>query len=226
MGFETLSTSSEGITESVPVCFQDVCLQRECDKFTDAFALGADEETLIEMQEVAESLKGTKLADKANNVAQLAPDFELPDQDSNTVQLSDLLEKGPVIVSFFCGSWCPHCSIEVSHLLCHHAKIQAKGASLIAIAPMVPEKTKEMAKRCCKEGRTLPFPILSDFKNQGAKKCGLADQMLHGMHKGWGFNVPAHNGDDSWELSMPVTCVVLPTSEQRISFRMVDTDYT
>lgn len=34
-----------------------------------------------------------------------APDFSLPDALGNTVTLSSHLEKGPVILSFYRGSW-------------------------------------------------------------------------------------------------------------------------
>jgi peroxiredoxin len=42
-----------------------------------------------------------------------APDFELPDEKNNMVQLSILFEKGPVVLSFYRGDWCIHCNKEL-----------------------------------------------------------------------------------------------------------------
>lgn len=43
--------------------------------------------------------------DKVINVGDKAPDFELPDATGNTVRLSNLLNKGPVLFTWYRGNW-------------------------------------------------------------------------------------------------------------------------
>jgi peroxiredoxin len=42
-----------------------------------------------------------------------APQFTLKDQDANEVWSADLLARGPLVVTFYCGVWCPDCNIEL-----------------------------------------------------------------------------------------------------------------
>ena len=206
-----------------------VTLQDECDKFTQEFVSVVDEATLILVKDFVENLKGTKVADGARKEAQSAPDFELPDQYGNMVKLSDLLKAGPVVLSFHRGSWCPYCSLEITALQRYYEKIKARGATVVAISPMTLEKTLEMTEEYKAEGVELPsFPLLSDAGNQVAKQYGLTftmDETAHGWFKSLGGDLPAFNGDDSWTLPIPATYLVLPM-ERRISFAMVDVDYT
>ena len=43
---------------------------------------------------------------------QIAPDFELPDQDGNTTRLSDLLETGALVLYFYPKDDTPGCTKE------------------------------------------------------------------------------------------------------------------
>ena len=50
--------------------------------------------------------------------------------------------------------------------------------------------------------------------------------MLHGIYKNkWKIDIPDYNGDDSWQLPMPATYLVLPEG-RRINFALVDIDFT
>src|SRR5271165_4627401 len=43
----------------------------------------------------------------------VAPDFTLPDAFGSLVKLSELLGKGPVILNFYRGDWCPFCNLTL-----------------------------------------------------------------------------------------------------------------
>lgn len=45
----------------------------------------------------------------------IAPDWSLADADGTTVQLSEVVEDGPVLL-FFWASWCPYCKALMPHL--------------------------------------------------------------------------------------------------------------
>ena len=48
----------------------------------------------------------------AKNVGDKAPSFTLKDPDGNVVSSDELLKKGPLVVSFYRGVWCPYCNMK------------------------------------------------------------------------------------------------------------------
>ena len=63
-----------------------------------------------------ERVRAAGTLDAALKVGQLAPDFTLPDAFGNPVSVSALLARGPVVISFYRGEWCPFCNIELRAL--------------------------------------------------------------------------------------------------------------
>ena len=57
------------------------------------------------MDEATEALIRSGIADKAKKAGELAPDFSLPNTSGEMVKLSDLLAQGPVVVTFYRGTW-------------------------------------------------------------------------------------------------------------------------
>jgi len=100
-----------------------------------------------------------------------APDFKAKDQNGNDVVLKDLRKKGPVVIIFYRGYWCPYCSKELQKLEDSLQAIKDKGAQLIAITPEKPEgiaKTVEKTK--------VSYSIISDEELKIMKAYGVAFQ--------------------------------------------------
>jgi len=100
--------------------------------------------------------------------------------------------------------------------------MQTLGASLIAITPELPDKTLSTAEK-----NALKFAVLSDVGNQVARKFGLVfavADILRPIYKQIGADLPAYNGDDSWELPIPGTFVIARDGTVRLAY--VDADYT
>jgi hypothetical protein len=57
------------------------------------------------MDEATEELIRSGIAAKAKRVGEMAPDFTLPNTSGELVKLSDLLAQGPVVVTFYRGTW-------------------------------------------------------------------------------------------------------------------------
>ena len=53
------------------------------------------------------------------------PPFLLPDQDGHLTNLEDLLSRGPAVVSFHRGHWCPYCRLNTDA----RAKIEPEVAA-------------------------------------------------------------------------------------------------
>ena len=78
-----------------------------------------------------------------------APDFKAKDHRGNEIALKDLKKKGPVVIIFYRGYWCPYGSKELQKLQDSLALIEEKGGQLIAITPEKGEgvtKTLEKTK--------------------------------------------------------------------------------
>ncbi len=150
------------------------------------------------------------------------PGFKLENQDGELVELEQLLARGPVVVSFFRGIWCPYCMIEIEALNQAAEEIRRKGATLVVISPQLHASAKR-----AKQSKKLTFDVLVDKANAYAKELGLAfalPQDLREIYSGFGINIPQHNGDDSWELPMPFRAVA--DTDATIRYLNISPDYT
>ena len=76
---------------------------------------------------------------KALHVGQVAPDISLPNAHGKTVMLKDLLKSGPVILTFYRGSWCPFCNLQLHAYQKFLPQFKKKGAQLVAVTPEKPD---------------------------------------------------------------------------------------
>ena len=64
-----------------------------------------------------------------------APEFVLQDNSSNDVSLSDLLQKGPLILYFYPADFTPGCTKEACSIRDIHNDIQSVGLQVAGISP-------------------------------------------------------------------------------------------
>lgn len=78
------------------------------------------------------------------------------------------------------------------------------------------------------EKKALSFPVLSDVGNIVSRQYWLVFTLPENTRsiyqEQFGLNLPAFNGDESWELPMPGTFIVDQQGKVRLAF--VDVDYT
>src|SRR5262245_4153763 len=72
-------------------------------------------------QRLVTRLRQHQAGESAPKVGDEMPPFILPDETGRMVSLGDLLAKGPAIITFHRGHWCPFCRISIKTL----AKAQA-----------------------------------------------------------------------------------------------------
>ena len=151
----------------------------------------------------------------------LAPSFTLPDALGHAVTLADVLEKGPVVLTFYRGEWCPYCNLQLHAYQAMLPEITALGASLIAISPQTPDHSLSMAEK-----HALSFAVLSDVGNRVARQFGVVfqyDEAARHFFADRGLDLARFNGDATWELPVPATYVIAPDGVIRLAF--VDPDY-
>src|ERR1700727_935480 len=192
-------------------------------------ALKAEFETNIAPAPVVEALHratdeviASGAPGKALKAGDVAPAFTLPDADGKPVSSRDLLAKGPLVVTFYRGVWCPYCNLELQALQATLPEIAARGASLVAISP----QTAPNSRKSQRENK-LAFPILSDEKSRIAAAFGLRFSLpdyLVELYKGFKNDLPAFNDDPSWVLPIPSRYVI--GTDGIIAYSEVNPDYT
>lgn len=186
-------------------------LKDELGTFAMQMSQNAPQEVLETMGAEIGKLAQSGIIDTALKVGDKAPEFKLKDSNGNTVRLSNLTQKGNVVISFNRGNWCPFCNIEFKHLQNALDEIKRAGANLVVISPQLPEKSSEV-----KSQNGLDYPILFDKGNQIAKQFGISfslPESLRPIHKAFEMDIPAHNGDESFGLPIPATYVVNGNNE-------------
>lgn len=167
------------------------------------------------------TLAASGVVERALRPGERMPDFELPDAAGRRVRSAELRAKGALLISFYRGSWCPYCNLELRALQARIDEIARIGATLVAISPQTPDRSLTTAE---KEG--LAFPVLSDAGNRVARQFGLVfslDGTLRPLYEAFGIDLAAHNGDSSFELPLPATYAIAP--DGTVLHAHVDADY-
>ena len=187
-----------------------------------AFIGGLTADVQQTVGEVFERLLNSNITDQAKSIGDIAPDFALPNVSGGQTRLSELLANGPVVISFYRGGWCPFCNLEFKALHDKLPEIKALGATLVGISP----ETLAVSKQTVLDHQ-LEFEVLSDEANHVARDYGLVmvvDEAIRPHYEQWGIDIPAANGDDTFELPVPATYVI--DRDGVIRAAHVDKDYT
>jgi len=181
----------------------------------------APAEIVAAMERADMALAASGIVEAARKAGQTAPDFALPDARESLVRLSDLLSKGPVVISFYRGGWCPYCNMELRALQKALPEIAAAGGSLVAISPEKPDQTLSTAEK-----NALAYPVLSDPGSAVAKAFGIAFDLaeeLRPIYARFNHALPDRNGTDGWALPIPATFVI--ARDGTIALAYVEADY-
>jgi len=101
-------------------------------------------------------------------------------------------------------------------------EIEALGATLVTVSPQLPDNSLSTAEKL-----DLTFEVLSDEGNMVARDFGLVFTLpaeMRSIYQDFGIDLPAANGDESFELPVPATYVIDRSGIIRLAF--VDIDYT
>jgi peroxiredoxin len=186
------------------------------------FALKPTQAALDVMHRATDELIASAQAQRAKKAGDTAPEFTLLDPDGKPVSSRELLAKGPLVISFYRGVWCPYCNLELQALQQALPEIISRGASLVAISPQTAPNSRKSQR-----DNKLGFPILSDTGSEAANAFGirfaLPDYLVE-LYKGFKNDLPAFNNDPAWVLPMPARYVI--GTDGIIAYAEVNPDYT
>src|SRR6266436_3088184 len=116
---------------SLPRC-RSMSLKAQLEACRREYEANAELRVIDAARRSIQALAETGLVAKAVKAGEMAPLFRLRCGPGGFISLSDLLNRGPVVVSFFWGDWCPFCVLELTALAAAHPEIERLGATVVA----------------------------------------------------------------------------------------------
>lgn len=157
------------------------------------------------------------------NINDKAPLFTATDQNGKVISLAKELAKGPVVLIFYRGQWCPYCNRQLKQLEDSLSLIKEKNATVLAITPEVQENIGKTVSKT-----KASFSILHDEGLQIMRSYDVAfkvDDNTIEKYKKYGINFPEANGAVNG-ANLPVPAVYVIGKDGRIVYRHFDRDYS
>jgi peroxiredoxin len=168
-----------------------------------------------------EALRQAGIVDRALGTGAKFPDQVLVNARGGNTRIYDMLARGPLIVTFYRGGWCPYCNLELRAYQAVLDEIRALGADLVAISPEAPDYSLSTTEK-----NGLQFEVLSDLNGALEDALGIRFDLspaIAARFKRVGHDLPERNGDGRWSLPVPATYVV--ERGGTITLASVDPDY-
>jgi peroxiredoxin len=186
------------------------------------FASRVAPERVAMMEAATADLRATGIEQRALHAGDRAPaNLTLSDALGRPVALAPLWQRGPLVVLFYRGGWCPYCNLELRAWQQRLPELKQRGASLLAISPQTPDNSLSTAQK-----NELAFPVLSDSALAASDAFGVTFTLppeLVELYGRVGNELPLINGNGQWALPLPATYVI--DRDGRIVYAHVEADY-
>ncbi len=184
----------------------------------------AAERTPAEIEAAVHQLVGdleARVVANALGVGEVAPDFTLhAADDDRKVWLAEALSKGPVVLSFYRGQWCPYCNLELQGVQQHYQQMLDLGASVYFVGP----ETRESAQKLT-EKTSASVPLLYDLDGEVMRAYRIEFTLPDGLRPMYSrFGFPEANPRTGWRLPIPATFVI--ARDGLVVSRYVNADYS
>lgn len=180
-------------------------LTEQLEAATQQLKANAPMEAQMKIGQMIEELQKSGVA-SGKQPGEKAVDFKLTNALGQDVILFEELAKGPVVLVFYRGGWCPFCNMQLKAYQQVLPEIQAVGAQLIAISPQKPDHSLSLQE---KEG--LEFQVLSDPNGSVTAEYNLLFEVPPGVREvteGMGLDLAEYNNTSKWILPVPATFVI------------------
>lgn len=134
------------------------------------------------------------------------PPFLLPTAEGRLVDSGELLQAGPLVVTFFRGGWCPYCSKTLEALQAVLPELQAAGGTLVAMTPETGGRALAM-----KRERGLGYEVLVDVDLAVAMAFGIVFRtppLYAELLRKRGIDLAERSGNPAWWLPVPAAFLV------------------
>ena len=155
-------------------------------------------------------------------VGSQAPDFTAQTHEGETVTLSELTAKGPVVLIFYRGAWCAYCNLHLREFQQQINAFKEQGATLLAVSVDL----KKYALKAV-EKNALGFQVISD---PNAKILGdynlffkVPEDLAKTYKTEYNIDLEAHSGNKDHIIAVPATYVI--NKKGKIIFAYANKDY-
>ncbi|WP_053404534.1 peroxiredoxin-like family protein [Persicobacter sp. CCB-QB2] len=159
------------------------------------------------MHGATQDLIDSGIQDKVLKVGDRAPEFVLEDQNGNKVSSREVLAKGPLVLTFYRGVWCPYCNTDLANIKKYVPEMQELGAAFFSVSPELPQMLDNIIKT-----HRLNFDILHDDRNALADQFGLKfyyPEDLKALYRDqFNIDLEVQQGNEEWALPMPARFVI------------------
>ncbi len=169
-----------------------------------------------------EAVKAAKIVEAAKQVGDAAPDFTLKNATGKEVTLSKELKKGPVVLTWYRGGWCPYCNITMAAMQKALPSIHEAGATLLALTPELPDKTLTT-----KEKNGLEFEVLTDLNHEVAEQYDILFKLTPEVEVLYAktMDLEAHNGAEAGTDTLPLAATYIIGQDGTIVWAFLHHDY-
>ncbi|MEO1091552.1 MAG: peroxiredoxin-like family protein [Pseudomonadota bacterium] len=180
--------------------------------------LGSDAERVI--GDAMERARLLQIEENMVAVGEVFPDFALADADGRLHASEALLDRGPLVVAFFRGGFCPFCRAT---LVAYDRLVEPVADLGGTIVGILPERTEVLAETRATCG--VRMPLLSDERGALARMVDVQFPMpaeLVALYEQLGTNLADRNAGAGWTLPVPAVFLVAPDGNVIASFADAD----
>ncbi len=156
--------------------------------------------------EFLQRLDAGQVAAEACKPGDPMPGFLLPNAEGRLVESGELLARGPLVVTFFRGGWCPYCSATLEALEAVLPELSRQGGTLVAMTPETGGRALAM-----KHNRGLRYEVLVDVDLAIAMAFGIVFRtppLYAELLRRRGVDLAERSGDPAWLLPVPAAFLV------------------
>jgi peroxiredoxin len=180
-----------------------------------------DADQLVERYSAAAKLVAEEERRRVRQVGDRVPPFNLTHPERGYISSSDLLNKGPLIVSFYRGLWCSYCQRDLLGIEEAFPEIRRVNCSVVAFTRGV---TSEI-RAALKHTTNISFPIIDDKDGLIAEQFGLRWSVsdVEQVDAEMGIDLISFRGTRPWILPMQARYLI--DQDGVIAFANVAFDY-
>ncbi|MFU8815212.1 MAG: peroxiredoxin [Pseudomonadales bacterium] len=111
-------------------------------------------------------------------IGDIAPEFELTDQQGEACSLSELTRAGPAVVYFYPADFTPGCTREACLFRDRYDALVELSVPVVGISPQSEDSHRRFA-----DAFSLPFPLLSDPDKKVIRAFGVDGPLGFGVRR-------------------------------------------
>ncbi len=156
------------------------------------------------------------------SVGTMAPDFTATTYKGGSVTLSNEYKKGPLVLIFYRGGWCPYCNLHLKSFQKSLGDFTALGATILAVSVDKPEGAANVVKN-----NELGFDVISDSQADILKAYNVVYQVSEELAvkylNEYKIDLEAYSGRKDHVIAVPATYVI--DTSGKIVFAYANEDY-